>query len=164
MRKSPGRALAALLASMVVSGLAAAAGWGGITAGVTTREEVETLFGRPTRQRVVAEEGQTGTEWTYVGERAPRGLERLVVGFGLLGPDGFAPDLVRSLTLYPKPRVFTAEMIGQGWGKPDAIGTEEQTGRPAMRYDQEGLLVVMDPTAQWAEVLVLAPGKSARKP
>ena len=71
------------------------------------------------------------------------------------------PDVVRSLTLYPKQRVFPLPLITDGWGKPDAIGTEQQTGRPAFRYDAKGLVVIFDLTGEWAEMMVFGPERPA---
>jgi hypothetical protein len=160
------RRLAGPLLALVLFGWAATAaadGWGGLVAGVTTRREVETRYGRPTRERAVTEAGRTGTEWTYASERAPQGLDRLVVSFGLLRRSRFEADVVRSFALYPKPRAFTVTAITNGWGTPSAIGTDQSTGRPAFRYDSKGmggkgtLLVVLDPTGEWAEMLMFAP-------
>ena len=136
---------------------ASAASWGGITPGETLRRDVEARYGKPSRERTVTEEGRTAPEWTYVGDGAPRGMERIVVSFGLLRGNTFVPDLVRSVTLYPRPGVFRVKTVSEGWGKPDAIGTDEQTGRPAFRYDAKGLLVIFDRSGEWAEVMVLAP-------
>ena len=151
--------IAMLLAVLGWTGPAAAESWGGITPGRTTRKEVEALYGRPTRERTVTEEGRTSPEWTYVGDRTPRGLERMVVTFGLLGPRGFVPDLVRGLILSPKPRVFSRRAIVNGWGEPDGVAKFEQTGRLAFRYSAKGLLIVLDPTGSWAESLTFAPEK-----
>jgi hypothetical protein len=154
------RRLAWLALVVLTAGWAATAwaeGWGGITAGVTTRREVEARYGRPTRERAVTEAGRTGSEWTYAGERAPQGLERLVVSFGLLRGNRFEAELVRGFALYPRPRVFTVTAITNGWGTPTAIGTDQATGRPALRYDAQALLVILDPSGEWAEVLVFAP-------
>jgi hypothetical protein len=154
------RRLARLALPLLLVGWAAtvsADGWGGITPGVTTRREVETRYGRPTRERAVTEAGRTGAEWTYASERAPQGLERLVVSFGLLRGSRFEGDVVRGFVLYPKPRVFTVNAITNGWGKPTAIGTDQATGRPAFRYDAKALLVILDPSGEWAEVLMFAP-------
>ena len=143
---------------------ARADGWGGITPGATTRREVEGRYGRPTRERAVTEGGRTGTEWTYAGDRAPQGLDRLVVGFGLLRGGRFEADVVRGLALHAKPRVFTVQAITNGWGTPDAIGTDQATGRPAFRYDAKGLLIILDQTGEWAEDLLFAPQRPATKP
>jgi hypothetical protein len=147
--------LACLLLAAGVPALAAS--WGGITPGETMRQEVEARYGAPSRTQTVTEEGRTSAEWTYVGERAPRGLERMVVGYGLLRGTAFVPDVVRVLTLYPKPGVFRVQVLAQGWGKPEALGSDERTGRSAMRYDTQGLLVILDKTGQWAETMVFAP-------
>ncbi|MBI4012593.1 MAG: hypothetical protein HY359_09815 [Candidatus Rokubacteria bacterium] len=158
------RALAAaglVLALAACPLLARAASWGGITPGETLRRDVEARYGKPSRERTVTEEGRTAPEWTYVGERAPQGMERMVVSFGLIRGTAFAPDLVRAVTLYPRPGVFRVKVVSEGWGKPDAIGTDEQTGRPAFRYDAKGLLVIFDRTGEWAEIMVLAPERPA---
>lgn len=156
--------LVALVVLVALAGTAAAASWGGITPGESTRRDVEARYGRPSRERQVTEGSLVGSEWTYAGDRAPAGLAQMVVGFGLVGPRGFAPDVVRGLTLTPKPRVFPLLMLTNGWGKPDGIGTDEQTGRPALRWDAEGLLVVLDKTGQYAEVMVFAPRSAAPRP
>jgi hypothetical protein len=157
------RGLAAAVAATILwlaAVAAEAAGWGGITPGTSRRAEVEGRFGRPTEERSVTEGGLTGAEWTYAGTRAPAGLERMVVGFGLLGPGGFVPELVRMLVLYPKPRVFTVIELVTGWGKPDGIGTEERTGRSLLRWESAGILAYLDVSGEYAEVLVFAPGTS----
>jgi hypothetical protein len=53
------------------------------------------------------------------------------------------------------------QALSEGWGKPDGIGSDTQTGRSALRYDTQGLLVILDKTGQWAETMVFAP---VRKP
>ena len=136
---------------------ALAASWGGVTPGETLRRDVEARHGAPTRTQNVTEEGRTSVEWTYAGERAPQGMERMVVSYGLLRGTTFVPDLVRSLTLYPKPGVFRVQAISAGWGKPEGIGTDQQTGRSALRFDTQGLFVILDKTGQWAETMVFAP-------
>jgi hypothetical protein len=142
---------------LLVGGPALAANWGGITPGETMRRDVEARYGAPSRTQTVTEEGRNSVEWTYVGDRAPRGLERMVVTYGLLRGSSFVPDVVRALTLYPKPGVFRVQQLSTGWGKPEAIGSDERTGRSAMRYDAQGLLVILDKTGQWAETMVFAP-------
>jgi hypothetical protein len=138
---------------------AGADSWGGITPGQSTVVDVQAHHGSPTRERSVVDEGRTASEWTYIGERAPAGLNRMVVSFGLLGPAGFAPDVVRAVAIYPKPRVFSVEVVTIGWGTPDAVGSDEQTGQVALRYDRRGVLVLLDPTKTWAEMILFAPGQ-----
>lgn len=146
---------------LLLASLAAAAAWGGITPGETVRRDVEARYGRPTRERQVTEGALVGAELTYSGDRAPPGLERMVVGLGLIRPSGFAPDLVRSLTLYPKPGIFPLLAITNGWGKPDSIGTDEQSGRPALRWNRKAMLVVLDRGGQYAEVIVFGPEEAS---
>jgi hypothetical protein len=149
--------LALALGMLAGTGDVGAETWGGIAPGETTRAGVETLFGRPSRERTLVEEGRTVAEWTYAAERAPRGLERMVVSYGYLVGGRFAPDVVRAVTLYPKPRVFLLGVITNGWGAPDAIGTEEATGRPSFQYRTRGLLIILDKTGAWAELMLFGP-------
>ena len=149
--------LALAVGALAVAGDVGAESWGGLTPGETTRAGVETLFGRPSRERALVEEGRTVPEWTYAAERAPQGLERMVVSFGLQVGGRFAPDVVRAVTLYPKPRVFSLRAIAGGWGSPDTIGTEEATGRPSFHYRTLGLLIILDRTGAWAELLLFGP-------
>ena len=142
---------------LATTGDLGAASWGGLTPGETTRAEMEALYGRPSRERSLVEEGRTVAEWTYAVERAPRGIERMVVSFGLLVGGRFAPDVVRAVVLYPKPHVFSLRAITSGWGSPDAIGTEEATGRPSFHYRAQGLLIILDRTGARAELLLFGP-------
>lgn len=145
-----------VLGAVTVAGPVAAASWGGITPGETTRREVETQYGPPSRERIVVEEGRTLPEWTYTSERTPRGVTRMVVSFGLIRAGAFVPELVRSLALYPEARVFSVRSLTNGWGEPIVTGTEDQTGRRVHRYSG-GLLVILDKTGDWAEVMLFAP-------
>ncbi len=157
------RRAAAVLGLALIVGLLAPAGdlgaesWGGLTPGETMRAGVEALYGKPSRERSLVEEGRTVAEWTYAGERAPRGLERMVLSFGLLVDGRFVPDVVRSIALYPKPHVFSLRSITNGWGTPDLVGTEEATGRASFHYQKLGLLIILDRTGAWAEFMLLAP-------
>lgn len=164
MTARAGRVLLLVLGLVALARPAAPESWGGVTPGETTRRELEALHGRPTRERVVVEDGRTVPEWTYVADRAPRGLERMVVSFGFMRPAGFTPDVVRSVTLYPKPRVFSLQAIANAWGTPDAVATEEATGRPAFRYDARGLFIVLDRTGAWAEMMLFAPRQGPARP
>ncbi len=135
---------------------AAAESWGGIAPGETVQRDVQALYGRPSREQTIVDEGRTAAEWIYAGDRAPRGLDRMVVSFGLMRGDRFDPEVVRSVTLVPHPHVWSLRAITNGWGKPDGIGTEEATGRPSLHYSS-GLLVILDRTGSWAEFLLFAP-------
>ena len=153
--------LALSLTLLAAGGDVGAESWGGITPGETTRAGVESLYGRPSRERTLVDEGRTVAEWTYAEERAPRGVMRMVVNYGLMSGDRFIPDVVRSVTLYAKAQVFTLPSISAGWGEPDAIGTEEASGRPSFHYRTRGLLIVFDKTGSWAEILVFGPRQPA---
>jgi hypothetical protein len=145
------------LALLALASAVGAESWGGLTPGETSRAEVERLYGRPSRERTLVEEGRTVTEWTYAVERAPQGMERMIISFGFLVRGRFAPDIVRAVSLYPRPRIFPVLTITTGWGRPDAIGTEEATGRPSFHYRSRGLLILFDKTGSWAEFLLFAP-------
>ena len=161
---APGRnrahwTLGLALAAAVLAGTGdlGAESWGGLTPGETVRAGVEALYGRPSRERSLIEEGRTVAEWTFTGAQAPRGLERMVISFGLMAGGVFVPDVVRAVTLYPKPHVFALRVILGGWGSPDAIGTEEASGRPTFHYRSRGLLIILDKTGSWAELLLFGP-------
>jgi hypothetical protein len=83
-------------------------------------------------------------------------MERMVISFGDLIGGRFVADVVRAITLYSHPRVFSLLAIVNSWGKPDAIGTEEATGRHAFHYRTLGLFIILDKTESWAEVLVFS--------
>ncbi len=74
-------------------------------------------------------------------DRAPVGMIRMFVEFGVLKPAGYQPSVVRAFRLEPKPGVFTRRQIVIGWGKPDQGGTQE--GVPVMVY-KSGLTVYFD--------------------
>jgi hypothetical protein len=61
------------------------------------------------------------------------------------------------VALYPRPHVFSLRAITNGWGPPDAIGTEEATGRPSFHYRTRGLLIILDRTGAWAEFMLFGP-------
>ena len=153
--------LALSLALLTSTGNVGAESWGGITPGETTRADVEGLYGRPSRERTLVDEGRTVAEWTYAEARAPRGLIRMVINYGLMSGDRFIPDVVRSVTLYAKAHLFPLPTIASGWGEPDAVGTEEASGRHSFHYRTRGLLIVFDKTGSWAEILVFGPRQPA---
>jgi len=135
---------------------AAGAGFGRITPGETTRKEVEGEYGKPSREATVLTEGRTVAEWTYLSGRAPKGITRMVIAFGLIRNEQFEPDLVRSLTLYPDAGVFPLKALTNGWGEPAATAKDSSTGRTIFRY-AGGLFVALDRTGRWAEVMTFAP-------
>ena len=134
---------AALIGAIVVvwSGVAAAAEWGTIVPGESTTESVKAEFGEPARATKKKVEGYDTIEWTYEGAKAPAGMIRMVVEFGILKKGGYRPNVVRTFHLEPKPGVFTRRQIVLGWGEPDRGGTQD--GVPILLY-KSGLTVYFD--------------------
>lgn len=127
-----------------------AADWGGVTPGTSTQEDIRRLFGPPTQERSAKEDGYETREWIYEGAEAPAGLNKLRVEFGLLKPDGFKPNTVRTLALYPKENRFPVSAIQAGWGRTARVGLDPETGRPILQFDA-GLVVFLDKEGRWAE-------------
>ena len=128
---APGRARA-LLAGLAVVGLlvgpagAGAEEWGGIEPGVTTIEQVRARYGAPSKETRAKVEGHDTIQWIFEDARAPGGVQRLTVDYGLLTPQGYKQTVVRVLRLEPKPKVFGKNTVTQAWGIPDGIGTPNE--------------------------------------
>jgi hypothetical protein len=120
---------------------ARAAEWDSIVPGQSTFDTVRARLGEPGSRKTEKVEGYDTTEWIYEGERSPRGIRRLTVAFGILRPDGFKPNLVRTFRLEPSPGVFTEPTILAGWGPPSAAGREGDF--PALLYE-DGLIVIFE--------------------
>lgn len=138
----------ALGLAMAAPAAVGAATWGGIEPGQTTMAEVRERFGAPSNETKQKVEGYDTTTWVYEGNKAPIGMIRMTIDWGLLKPDGFKPDLVRVFVLEPKPNMFPLQAVMDGWGPPSAAG--DQQGFPTMFYE-EGLVVVFERQGQWAE-------------
>ena len=134
-------ALFAVLSLLLVAGTVLAAEWGAITPGESSIEDVRARFGAPSKTDKLKVEGYDTEQWTYDGARAPAGLKRLIVDFGLLQPAGYKPALVRTLRLEPKAGVFHRRWVLLGWGLPDGESTVE--GVPTFFY-KNGLIVYFD--------------------
>ena len=138
------RMLARLTASLAAAALvldggsATAEQWGGIEPGESTMAVVKNLRGTPTRTLKQKVEGYDTEEWVYEDAKAPAGIRRLTVDFGLVTPAGYRPDLVRSLKLDPKPGAFDKNSITTGWGAPAGVGKE---GEVDFYFYPEGLFV-----------------------
>jgi hypothetical protein len=143
------RLIAAVLGlALAVPAAACAASWGGIEPGVTTLEQVRERYGAPskeTRQKVETYDTMT---WIYEADKAPSGINRMVVDFGILKPDGYKPSLVRVFVIEPRPTIFAIQTIVDGWGLPAVAG--DQNGYPTMMYEA-GLVVIFDKQTLWAE-------------
>lgn len=145
------RLIAAVLGfALALPAAAGAASWGGIEPGDTTLEQVRERYGAPSKETKQKIENYDTTTWTYEGPKAPGGISRMVVDFGLLKPDGFKPNIVRVFVLEPRPSIFAVQTVIDGWGVPSAAGDEG--GFPSMLYEA-GLFVVFDKQALWAETM-----------
>ena len=126
-------------AALVLDGGAVAAEqWGGIEPGESTMAVVKSLRGSPTRTTTQKVDGYDTEEWVYEDAKAPSGIRRMIVDFGLMTPAGFRPDLVRSLRLEPKPGAFDKDSIQTGWGAPAGVGKD---GDVDFFFYKEGLFV-----------------------
>jgi len=125
-------------AVLVHAGVVAAEQWGGIEPGESTMAVVKSLRGTPTRTNKQKVDNYDTEEWVYEDAKAPGGIKRLIVDFGLMTPAGYRPDLVRSLRLDPKPGAFDKESIMTGWGLPHGVGKQEEVD---FYFYKEGLFV-----------------------
>lgn len=144
-----GLALAALLAGPV-----AAEEWGGIEPGVTTIEQVRARYGAPSKETRAKVEGHDTIQWIFEGQRAPAGVQRLTIDYGLLTPQGFKQTVVRTFQLEPKPKIFGKNTVAQAWGPPDAIGA--QNNQETFFY-KSGLVVIFTPDGTDTVVLTFTP-------
>jgi hypothetical protein len=149
-----------LALSLGVPAAVVAADWGGVSPGSSTQETVRERYGAPSRETRQKLEGYDTVQWVYEAARAPVGMKRMTVGFGLLTPGGYRPNLVRSFTLEPKPRIFDYVAVVKGWGIPDRIG--EQGGRKVYFY-QAGLLVYFDESGNDTASMVFSPSQPEPK-
>lgn len=134
-------ALTWVAATLTLPGTAAAADWNGIEPGVTSAEAIRTRYGAPSKEVKQKVDNYDTIEWTYEGERAPGGFQRMVIEFGILLPSGYSPNTVRVLRLDPRRFIFTKDMVVSGWGEPDRATTEND--RDIFFY-ASGLLVTFD--------------------
>jgi len=151
----------ALALSVGVPSAVVAAEWGGISPGTSTIETVRERYGAPSRETRQKLEGYDTIQWVYEGARAPAGMKRMIVEFGLLTPGGYRANLVRFFTLEPKPRIFDYVTIVKGWGIPDGIA--EREGRKVYFY-QRGLLVYFDQSGDDTVSMVFSPPQPEPKP
>jgi hypothetical protein len=132
-------------AILLTAAAAHAAEWDSIVPGKSTFETVRARLGEPSTRATQKVEGYDTTDWVYEPDRAPRGIRRLAISFGLLSPQGFRPDVVRVFRMEPAPGVFTQRTVIAGWGRPSASGREGDF--PALLWD-DGLLVIFE-RDQW---------------
>jgi hypothetical protein len=137
-----------LALALALPAAAGAASWGGIEPGATTLEQVRERYGAPSKETKQKVENYDTTTWIYEVPKAPGGINRMIVDFGLLKPDGFKPNVVRVFVLEPRPTIFGVQTVIDGWGLPSAAG--DQGGYPTMLYEA-GLVVVFDKQTLWAD-------------
>jgi hypothetical protein len=143
------RLIAAVLGfALALPAAAGAASWGGIEPGDTTLEQVRERYGAPSKETKQKTENYDTTTWIYEGPKAPGGMKRMTVEFGILKPDGFKPNVVRVFVLEPRPSIFAVQTVIDGWGLPSVAS--DQDGFPTMLYEA-GLVVVFDKQTLWAE-------------
>jgi hypothetical protein len=150
------RLVVALAAAAFVleGGGALAEQWGGIEPGDSSMAVVKSLRGTPTRTTKQKVEGYDTEEWIYEDAKAPAGIKRMVVEFGLMTAAGYRGDLVRSFKLEPKPGAFNKEWITQGWGAPSGVGKD---GDVEFFFYKEGLFVYFAPDGHGVVTMTFTP-------
>jgi len=145
------RLVAVLLAALLLAPAAFAAEWGLIQPGVSTTQTVRERYGAPSStDRKKVEQYDTET-WIYEGDRAPAGLLRLTIDFGLLRDNKYRPEVVRVFQLEPHGATFNRGIIGNGWGFPDGNGKQ---GDEEFFVYKEGLLVYFNPDGWTVRLMV----------
>jgi hypothetical protein len=137
---------AVLPALALAAGLLGPAGawaeqWGGIDPGATTIEQVRARYGAPSKETRAKTEGYDTIQWVYEAERAPIGLRRMTVDYGLLTSPGYKPTVVRVLRLEPKPKIFGRNTVVQAFGVPDGVTSQNDQDR---FFYRAGLVVIFD--------------------
>ena len=148
-------AIGGLLAgALAMPGIGSAEEWGGIAPGVTTIEQVRARYGAPTRETRAKVEGYDTIEWIYEESRAPGGVRRMTVDYGLLTPQGYKQTVVRVLRLEPKPLIFGRNTVLQAWGVPDGAGTQNDQ---ATIFYKSGLIVIFNKEGTDSVLLTFTP-------
>jgi hypothetical protein len=148
---SVGLVAAGLLAGPAV---ASAEEWGNITPGVSTIEQVRSHFGAPSKETRAKVEGYDTITWVFEEARAPGGMQRMVVEYGLLTPQGYKQTVVRVLRLEPKTKVFGKNTVVQAWGAPDGISRQNEQ---ESYFYKSGLVVTFDKAGAEAVLLSFTP-------
>ena len=135
-------------------GPAIAEEWGGIDPGVTTADQVRARYGAPSKETRAKAEGYDVLTWVYEDARAPGGIQRMTVDYGLLTPQGFKATVVRLLRLEPKPKIFGRNTVIQAWGVPDGLSKQNEAD---VFFYRSGLLVNFDKQGDEATLLTFTP-------
>src|SRR6059036_2826839 len=70
--------------TLAVPEAACAASWGGIYPGETTLEQVRERYGPPSQETKQKVDSYDTMTWIYEAGKAPEGINRMVVDFGIL--------------------------------------------------------------------------------
>lgn len=152
-----GRALVggfAVVGLLLASAISSAEEWGGIAPGVTTIEQVRERYGAPSKETRAKEQGHDTIQWIFEGARAPGGVQRMIVDYGLLTPQGYKATVVRAFRLEPKPLIFGKNTVAQAWGPPDGVGN--QNDQEIFVY-KSGLVVIFNKEGTDSVVLTFTP-------
>jgi hypothetical protein len=148
----PGRlVLAVALLLVCAAGAAQAAEWGLIRPGDSTMESVRARYGAPTRVLREKIEGYETESWVYEATRAPSGIARLTIEFGLVQSEKFRREAVRAFRLEPRPGTFNRGVVSNGWGLPDLIWRDGEEDRFLYK---DGLLVYFDKEGWNAQLMI----------
>ena len=147
--------LAALAGSLLAGhGPARAEEWGGIEPGVTTTDQVRARYGAPSKETRAKAEGYDTIEWVYEDAKAPGGIQRMTVDYGLLTREGYKQTVVRLLRIEPKAKIFGRNTVIQAWGVPDFMSKQNETD---VFFYRSGLLVNFDKEGDEAALLTFTP-------
>jgi hypothetical protein len=145
---------AALMFLLLLATPVVAADWGQINPGETTQAAVRARYGEPAKQSTQKVEGYDADQWVYEGPRAPAGIAKMTIDFGILNPSGYQKDIVRTFRLEPKPDIFNRKLVLDGWGLPGRIGKE---GSLEFFLYREGLLVYFDANGERVIAMIFTP-------
>ena len=145
--------LAAIVAVVLLAGALPATGaeWGNIRPGISTNANVRELYGEPTKTSKEKVDNFDTETWIYDEPKAPAGLKRLTVEYGLMISEKYQPNVVRAFRVEPQPGGFTRRIVILGWGPPDRAGRDGDTD---VFVYFEGLIVYFDDTGQDAKLIL----------
>lgn len=151
------------LAGLLLGGLGAATAeeWGGIEPGVTTTDQVRARYGAPSKETHAKAEGYDTLTWVYEDAKAPGGIKRMTIDYGLLTLQGFKPTVVRLLRLEPKAKIFGRNTVIQAWGVPDALSKHNEAD---VFFYRSGLLISFDKEGDEAALLTFTPPQPETPP
>jgi hypothetical protein len=142
-------------------GVAPAEEWGAIEPGITTTDQVRARYGAPSKETRAKAEGYEVLTWVYEDAKAPAGIQRMTVDYGLLTPQGFKATVVRLLRLEPKPKIFGRNTVIQAWGVPDGLSKHNEAD---VFFYRSGLLINFDKEGDEAELLTFTPPQPETPP